>query len=102
MGNPGKGGNTGGSGSHKNWTKIYDPRRTKVTTKDVKANSNIGKEGESVAVEIKGAPDKADPSSVPYFEVYSDYRKSAEKAMTREDIPPAYRKRVRDYYDSLR
>jgi hypothetical protein len=95
-------GNTGNSGTRRDYQKFYDPKRTAVNKRDVKSSSAIGKDGEATAVEIKGAPDQASPSSVPYYEVYSDYRKAAEKAMTREDVPPAYRKRVRDYYDSLK
>lgn len=95
-------GNTGNSGSHRKWQRFYDPRRTATTRTDVKASSALGKEGGAAAVEVKGAPDNASPSNVPYYEVYSDYRKAAEKAMNREDIPPAYRKRVRDYYDTLK
>lgn len=51
--------------------------------------------------ETKGAPDQPGSSSVPYYEVYSNYKKAAEKAVSKEDIPPAYRKPVTDYFDSL-
>lgn len=51
--------------------------------------------------EIKGAPDTASPVSVPYTDVLTDYRKAAENALARERVPPAYRKRVKDYFGSL-
>lgn len=68
-----------------------------------KSSGNVGKEGMVFSAgETKGAPDAAGPSSVPYYEVYSDYKKSAEKALTKEEVPPAYRKPVKDYFESLR
>ena len=53
------------------------------------------------AGETKGAPDAAAHGKVPYTEVYSNYSKAAEKALSREKVPPAYRKRVKDYFSSL-
>lgn len=68
-----------------------------------KSSTKVGKEGIIFSAgETKGAPDKAGASSVPYYEVYSDYKKSAEKALSKEEVPPAYRKPVKDYFESLR
>lgn len=67
-----------------------------------KSSTNVGKEGMIFSAgETKGAPDKAGSSSVPYYEVYSDYKKQAEKALSKEDVPPAYKKPVQDYFESL-
>jgi hypothetical protein len=49
----------------------------------------------------KGAPDSPKAASVPYYEVIGDYKKSAEKAISKEEVPPAYRKPVTDYFQSL-
>lgn len=40
-------------------------------------------------------------SQVPYYNYVAPARKSAESAMDKEDIPPAYRSDVRKYFDSL-
>ena len=53
------------------------------------------------AGETKGAPDTAAPASVPYTAVFPSYKKAAENALSKERVPAAYRKRVKDYFDSL-
>ncbi|MBV9848081.1 MAG: hypothetical protein JO250_00190, partial [Armatimonadetes bacterium] len=40
-------------------------------------------------------------STVPYYNSVVSARKTAENAMDREDIPPAYKKNVADYFNSL-
>ncbi|MBW3624731.1 MAG: hypothetical protein KY468_15105 [Armatimonadetes bacterium] len=84
------------------WDRLYDPRRTAVKTRDVKSPGRIGEKGAAYSTDVVGAPDKVSPSSVPYYEADSAYRKEAEKALSREEVPPAYRKPVRDYFDSLK
>lgn len=49
----------------------------------------------------KDAPDKPGSSSVPYYEVLPNYKKSAEKALSKEKVPPAYKKPVSKYFESL-
>lgn len=73
-----------------------------MKTKEMKAPSQIGESGQMQKLEVEGAPDPHAKSGVPYFEVYPQYRTAAEKAMTRQEVPVEHRKRVRDYFDSLR
>jgi len=73
-----------------------------VKTKSVKAPSQIGEKGAVTRLEVEGAPDPNATSNVPYYDIYPEYRKAAEKALSREDIPVSERKRVRDYFDALR
>ena len=40
-------------------------------------------------------------STVPYYNQVAGAKKTAESAMDREDIPPAYKKNVSDYFNSL-
>jgi hypothetical protein len=40
-------------------------------------------------------------SSVPYYDVYRDYAKSADRAMENEQIPATERQRVKSYFDAL-
>ena len=53
------------------------------------------------AVTTRGAPETASESRVPYYEVIGDYSQAAEDALSREEVPPAYRQTVREYFDSL-
>jgi hypothetical protein len=60
-----------------------------------------GEKGREMVTYTQGAPDKA-TASVPYYEVYGKYAPTAEKAMSREDIPATYKKQVKEYFDALR
>ncbi len=60
-----------------------------------------GEKGREMVSYTQGAPDKAS-ASVPYYEVYGKYAPAAEKALSREDIPAAYKKQVKEYFDALR
>lgn len=67
-----------------------------------KSISAEGKEGEVYYMgETREAPDSPKGSVVPYRQVYKTYSKSAEKALEKEEVPPAYRKPVREYFQSL-
>ncbi|MEN6371221.1 MAG: hypothetical protein ABFD64_04325 [Armatimonadota bacterium] len=102
-GSGGKGG-TGGIGGPGNG-KYKDAKGPVPTGKDgytTKSSTMVGKEGMIYSGgTTKGAPDKAKASSVPYYEVLPNYKKSAEKALVKEKVPPAYRKPVSKYFESL-
>lgn len=85
----------------KDWTRLYDPRSTERKTRSMKAQSQTGPQGQMRELQVEGAGDRGG-SSVPYYEVLPEYEKAAEKALSREDIPVSERKRVRDYFDSLK
>ncbi len=40
-------------------------------------------------------------SRVPYYEVMGEYSRAAEEALSREEVPPAYRSTIRDYFEAL-
>jgi len=54
-----------------------------------------------MSIDTHGVPGQSDRTHVPYYEVYTDYRKSAEHAMDSEQIPPGARQRVKDYFEAL-
>ena len=56
--------------------------------------------GEEYAVEIR-APAEVGESSVPYQQVLPQYRKDAEQAIERSEIPREHEDRVKQYFDSL-
>ena len=41
------------------------------------------------------------PSRLPYIDVFSQYRKLMEEALTKEPIPFSYREQVKEYFKSL-
>ena len=67
-----------------------------------KAKPLIGK-GASLMIpgRIRGGSGGKGSSAVPYYQVYTDYRKRAEHALDREQVPPEDRQRVKQYFDAL-
>jgi hypothetical protein len=81
----------------------FGPRKKPRDVNNVtKVAVDVGKSGMVYAVgETKGAPDVSSPGTVPYTDVLSNYKKAAENTLSKEKVPPAYRKRVKDYFSSL-
>jgi multidrug efflux pump subunit AcrA (membrane-fusion protein) len=52
-------------------------------------------------IEIKAPATVGNRSSVPYVQVLPSYRKKAESALDRQQIPKEHQKRVREYFNSL-
>ncbi len=80
---------------------LYAPRETPVDATPEHVRSAVREGGESYASPTRGAPDRVDESRVPYYEVIGDYSRAAEDALEREEVPPAYRGTVRQYFESL-
>ena len=57
--------------------------------------------GEEAYVEIKAPSTVGNRSAVPYVKVLPSYRKKAESALNRQQIPKEHEKRVKEYFDSL-
>ncbi|HHX40637.1 MAG TPA: hypothetical protein GX715_11790 [Armatimonadetes bacterium] len=79
---------------------VYAPNRIPTNRLDTQVRGKK-RPGKSDYSEARGAPEQGSASR-PYYEVYSHYQRTAEEALAREEIPAAYRKQVRDYFDSLR
>ncbi len=82
--------------------KLYAPRSTETsgTLQRVPAQMNPSG-GPVTGTTTQGAPDVGSRSTVPYYEVMPEYSRVAEEALTKEEIPPAYRRTVREYFDAL-
>ena len=59
------------------------------------------KEGNELQQNYTGDPE-AFKSNTPYFQAYVSSRKQAENSLNKENIPVAYKKQVRDYFDSIK
>ena len=59
------------------------------------------KEGNELQQNYTGDPE-AFKSNTPYFQAYVSGRKQAESSLNKENIPVAYKKQVRDYFDSIK
>ena len=72
----------------------------KTTATQVKGQRREGV-GEETYVEIKAPTTVGNRTSVPYVKVLPSYRKKAESALDRQQIPKEHEKRVREYFNSL-
>ena len=57
--------------------------------------------GEESYIEIKAPTNVGTRSSVPYTKVLPSYKKKAESALNRQEIPKEHQKRVKEYFESL-
>jgi hypothetical protein len=57
--------------------------------------------GEETYIEIKAPTNVGTRSSVPYTKVLPSYRRKAESALNRQEIPKEHQKRVKEYFESL-
>jgi hypothetical protein len=57
--------------------------------------------GPEIYTEIKAPTTIGNRSSVPYVKVLPSYRKKAESALDRQQIPKQHEKRVKEYFESL-
>lgn len=78
-----------------------DKRDIKAKTQPVQVTGERGRQGTETYVDIKGPSGVGMRSKTPYSAALPKYRKSAEQAIDRQEIPKSQQKRVRDYFDSL-
>ena len=57
--------------------------------------------GEDAYVEIKAPTNVGTRSSIPYTKVLPSYKRKAESALNRQEIPKEHQKRVKEYFESL-
>lgn len=57
-------------------------------------------QGDELQIDFKGDPEAAQ-SSAPYYKAVETTKRQAESTLDKENIPAAYKKQVRDYFDSV-
>jgi chemotaxis protein histidine kinase CheA len=82
-------------------TQLFAPRVNENPGDLARVRGQIDPRGPMMTTTEKGAPVKITASRVPYYEVISDYSKTAEEALSREEVPPSYRSSVRAYFNAL-
>jgi hypothetical protein len=102
-----KGGNRGGPMPQKSIppnapaTRLFAPRQSDNPGDLERVRAQINPQGRMMSTTEKGAPSTVNSSRVPYYEVISDYSKTAEEALSKEEVPAAYRSTVRAYFRAL-
>ena len=56
--------------------------------------------GDELQINMTGDPDPTQSSS-PYYKAYQTSKKQAESTLDKEAVPAAYKKQVKDYFDSI-
>lgn len=80
---------------------LYEPRTAETSGSAQRVRARVRPQGPMLTITEKSAPVVISGSQVPYYEVIEDYSKAAEEALAKEEVPPVYRKTVRDYFDAL-
>ena len=79
---------------------MWSDRLPKTQKKLDRVTGKMGDQGEveqlPTRTEAQGGPVRT-----PYYEVYESYKKDAEDAISKEAVPPAYKRPVKEYFESL-
>ena len=97
----GGGGGKGGGGVMPNSNPPNDPL---IGNRTLNPEGPIDPNKRSITIDanLRGGPnDRGQQSSVPYYNVYNEYRNRAEFAVTSEKVPVSERRRVKDYFTAL-
>jgi chemotaxis protein histidine kinase CheA len=71
------------------------------STKSTVVSGERQDRGDETYIEIKGPAKLGGRSAVPYQKVLPSYKKRAEEALRRQEIPKEHEKRVREYFEGL-
>ncbi|MBA3725058.1 MAG: hypothetical protein H0W86_01065 [Armatimonadetes bacterium] len=78
-----------------------EERDIKAKTEEHAARGARAEQGTETHIEIMGPSAHGERTKTPYTKVLPNYRKSAEQAINRQQIPKSQQKRVREYFESL-
>jgi hypothetical protein len=88
------------TGDKRRWEDVWSDRLPKTSKKLERIQGKMGSNGEveqlPTRTEAEGGPVKT-----PYYEVYESYKKDAEDAVSKETVPPAYKRPVKEYFESI-
>ena len=73
----------------------------KATTQEHAVRGERGERGKETHIEIMGPSAAGERTKTPYTTLLPKYKKSAESAINRQQIPKSQQKRVREYFESL-
>jgi hypothetical protein len=96
------GGPQGAGGGAGGWGGFRPPAGAPTPSKkvDTMVKGQKGK-GPELVTPFRGAPDRTD-SKTPYYEVNPTALRQAEDALAKEEVPAAYRKPVKEYFEGIR
>lgn len=84
------------------YQKLYASERVHKETGDARVKGDLTR-GQMLPApgQVRGAPRSQPGAGAGAEEVYLDYKREAEEAVTRQNVPAEYREVVRDYFDGI-
>ena len=89
------------TGDKRRWADIWSDRLPKTRKKVDRIKGKYNNEGESEQLQTQGEGQNGQVRT-PYYDVYESYRRDAEDAVAKEQVPPAYKQNVKDYFENLK
>ncbi|PQV63195.1 hypothetical protein B1R32_11420 [Abditibacterium utsteinense] len=89
------------TGDKRRYEDVWSDRLPKTRAKIDRIKGKWGGSGEIEQMPTKGEG-KGGQVKTPYYEVYESYKRDAEEAVGRENVPPAYKQPVKDYFESIK
>lgn len=87
--------------SNNPWPEDWAKKLEKSMQKHSKVSGKMGDKGDVLPMNEKKQLPQADNPKSSYFKVYESAKKEAEDAVAKENIPPAYKEQVKNYFESL-
>jgi hypothetical protein len=89
------------TGDRRRWEDVWTDNLPNTQKKLSRIKGKYGDNGETEQLATRTEA-KGGSASTPYYEVYESYKKDAEDAVSKENVPPAYKQPVKDYFESLK
>lgn len=91
----------GQSNDSRKWADVWSDRLPQARQQTDRIKGQMGQNGESERLQTRGEA-KGGAARTPYYDVYESYKRDAEDAIARENVPPAYRDSVKQYFDRMK
>ncbi len=89
------------TGDTRRWQDVWTDRLPKTHQKIDRITGKLGDSGEMQQLPTKTEA-KGGTARTPYYNVYESYKKDAEDAVAKDNVPPAYKQPVKNYFESLK
>ncbi len=83
------------------WAEAWAEKLPKSKQKASGVKGQMNRQGDMMLMNEQKQLPQASQAHSPYFRVYDSAKKEAEEALAKEQIPHAYQKQVKDYFESL-
>jgi hypothetical protein len=89
------------SNDSRRWADVWSDRIPDARKKIDRVKGKMTEDGQAEKLETRGEA-RGGVARTPYYDVYPSYKREAEDAIARENVPPAYRDSVKQYFDRIK